>query len=47
MPPQMVHYGRDKQLTLDLAVTLEAAFAAYPQRSKGLSPKPPTVPTAA
>jgi putative transposase len=47
MTPQTVHYGHDKQLTLDRTATLEAAFAAHPQRFKGLSPKPPTVPTAA
>ena len=47
MTPHTVHYGQAEQLTAKRNTTLEAAFAAHPNRFKGLVPKPPVVPTAA
>jgi putative transposase len=46
MTPHTVHYGHDDQLTEERSATLLSAFAAHPQRFKGLAPKPPAVPTA-
>jgi hypothetical protein len=34
-----VHHGHDRQLTEERGVTLMAAFAAHPERFKGLAPK--------
>ena len=47
MTPETVHYGTAVALTQRRAVTLDAAFAANPNRFKGLAPKPPELPTAA
>lgn len=47
MTPQTLHYGHDRALTAERNITLQAAFAAHPQRFKGLAPKPPAVPVAA
>ena len=47
MTPQTVHYGNAKMLTEQRTVTLDAAFAAHPNRFKRRAPKPPTLPTAA
>lgn len=47
MTPEAVHYGRAVALTQRRAVTLDTAFAANPNRFKGLAPKPPELPTAA
>jgi transposase InsO family protein len=47
MTPEAVHYGKAATLTQRRAVTLDAAFAANPIRFKGLTPKPPELPTAA
>ena len=47
MTPEAVHYGRAVALTQRRAVTLDAAFAANPNRFKSLAPKPPELPTAA
>jgi len=47
MTPEAVHYGTAVALTQRRAVTLDAAFAANPNRFKGLAPKPPELPTAA
>jgi putative transposase len=44
MTPYTVHYRHDQQLTEERGITLMAAFAAHPQRFKGLAPKPATVP---
>jgi putative transposase len=44
MTPYTVHYRHDNQLTVERGVTLMTAFAAHPQRFKGLAPKPPVVP---
>ena len=46
MTPHTVHYGHANQLTEQRGATLMTAFAAHPQRFKGLAPKPPAVPTA-
>jgi putative transposase len=46
MTPHTVHYGHAAQLTEQRGATLMTAFAAHPQRFKGLAPKPPAVPTA-
>jgi putative transposase len=47
MTPESVHYGRATALTAQRTVTLDAAFAANPSRFKGVTPKPPVLPTAA
>ena len=47
MPPEAVHYGRAEALTVQRALTLEAAFSAHPLRFKRKTPKPPALPTAA
>ena len=47
MTPEAVHYGTAAALTQRRADTLDAAFAANPIRFKGLTPKPPELPTAA
>ena len=44
MTPYTVHYRHDQQLTEQRGVTLKAAFAAHPERFKGLAPKPARVP---
>jgi putative transposase len=47
MTPEAVHYGTAVALNQRRAVTLDAAFAANPNRFKGLVPKPPELPSAA
>jgi putative transposase len=47
MAPSAVHDGTAAALTAQRTVTLNAAFAAHPIRFKGITPKPPTLPTAA
>jgi putative transposase len=47
MTPYTVHHGYANQLTVERRTTLMRAFAAHPQRFKGLPPKPPAVPMAA
>jgi putative transposase len=47
MTPEAVHYGTAAAITHRRANTLGAAFAANPIRFKGLTPKPPELPTAA
>jgi putative transposase len=44
MTPHTVHHGHDRQLTEERGVTLMAAFAAHPERFKGLAPTPNQVP---
>jgi putative transposase len=44
MTPYTVHHGHDRQLTEERGVTLMAAFAAHPERFKGLAPTPNQVP---
>ena len=44
MTPYTVHYRHDQKLTEERGATLMAAFAAHPERFKGLAPKPPKVP---
>ncbi len=44
MTPYTVHYRHDKRLTEERGVTLMAAFAAHPERFKGLAPQPAKVP---
>jgi putative transposase len=44
MTPHTVHYRHDTQLTEERGVTLMTAFAAHPERFKGLAPKPAQVP---
>jgi putative transposase len=46
MTPYTVHYRHDEQLTQERGITLMAAFAAHPERFKGLAPKPAQVPAA-
>jgi putative transposase len=47
MTPAAIHDGTAAALTVQRALTLDAAFAAHPIRFKGLAPKPPKLPTAA
>jgi putative transposase len=47
MTPESVHYGRAVAITQQRALTLDAAFAANPNRFKHVSPSPPVLPTAA
>ncbi len=47
MTPHSVHYGQAPALFATRQVTLDAAFAAHPNRFKGKSPQPPALPTAA
>jgi len=47
MTPAAVHDGTATAMTRKRAVTLDAAFVAHPIRFKGVSPKPPALPTAA
>jgi putative transposase len=47
MTPEAVHYGTAAALQDLRTQTLEAAFAANPQRFKGVQPMPPALPTAA
>lgn len=47
MTPESVHYGRAVAITQQRAVTLDAAFAANPNRFKNVAPSPPELPTAA
>ena len=42
-----MHYGRGIALTQKRAITLDAAFAANPNRFKHVAPLPPVLPTAA
>ena len=44
MTPSTVHYRHDKQLTEERGATLMTAFAAHPERFKGLAPRPAQVP---
>jgi hypothetical protein len=44
MTPHTVPHGHDRQLTEERGVTLMAAFAAHPERFKGLAPTPNQVP---
>ena len=46
MTPEAVHFGAAAALTQRRSVTLDAAFAAHPNRFKGRHPKPPQLPTA-
>jgi putative transposase len=46
MTPEAVHFGTAAALTQRRCVTLDAAFAAHPNRFKGRLPKPPELPTA-
>jgi putative transposase len=46
VPPAAVHDGTAAALTARRVLTLGAAFAAHPVRFKGITPKPPVVPTA-
>jgi putative transposase len=45
--PAAVHDGTAVALTARRSLTLDAAFAAHPNRFKGIAPKPPVVPAAA
>jgi putative transposase len=47
MTPQMVHYGQATAVTEQRIVTLNAAFAATPNRFKYVAPTPPELPSAA
>ena len=47
MTPHMVHYGQAAAVTEQRAVTLNAAFAATPNRFKYVAPRPPELPSAA
>jgi transposase InsO family protein len=47
MPPLAMHYGTAAALTVKRAATLDAAFAAHPNRFKRIAPRPPELPTAA
>jgi putative transposase len=47
MTPESVHYGRAVAITQQRALTLDAAFAANPNRFKHVNPSPPVLPTAA
>jgi putative transposase len=44
MTPHTVHHGLDRKLTEERGVTLMTAFAAHPERFKGLAPTPNQVP---
>jgi putative transposase len=44
MTPYTVHHRHDQRLTEQRGITLMAAFAAHPERFKGLAPKPAQVP---
>lgn len=47
MTPVAVHHGQAKALFEQRANTLDAAFAAHPNRFKGKCPQPPRLPSAA
>jgi putative transposase len=47
MTPEAVHYGLALAITQQRALTLDAAFAANPNRFKHINPSPPPLPTAA
>ena len=47
MAPAAVHDGTAAAMTDKRIITLDAAFGAHPIRFKGVSPKPPVLPTAA
>ncbi len=47
MTPHAVHYDEAIALNLQRAETLNAAFIAHPRRFRGITPKPPALPTAA
>lgn len=47
MTPHMVHYGQASAVTEQRIVTLNAAFAATPNRFKYVAPRPPELPSAA
>jgi putative transposase len=42
-----VHYGHAAEVTQQRMVTLNAAFAATPNRFKHVAPRPPELPSAA
>ncbi|MGI8938470.1 MAG: hypothetical protein ACR2JF_09720, partial [Iamia sp.] len=45
--PASVHYGTATQIQADRAATLDAAYAANPDRFRGRPPTPPKLPTTA
>ncbi len=47
LTPANVHAGRAPEITAARAVTLDAAYAAHPERFVRRPPTPPVVPTAA
>jgi len=47
LKPEDVHYGRTDQIMKERSRTLKSAFENHPERFKGKSPKPPSVPLAA
>jgi transposase InsO family protein len=47
MTPHAVHHDEADALNLQRAETLNAAFLAHPRRFRGITPKPPALPTAA
>jgi putative transposase len=47
MTPEAVHFGHAAELTRQRSITLDAAFAANPNRFKNVAPQPPEVPIAA
>jgi putative transposase len=47
MAPAAVHDGTAVAMSVQRALTLDAAFAAHPIRFKRVAPKPPALPTAA
>ncbi len=47
MAPAAVHDGTAAALSAQRAITLDIAFAAHPERFKGVAPQPPALPTAA
>src|SRR4051812_12645172 len=46
-PPASVHYGTAAEIRTQRAVTLDAAYAANPDRFRHCKPHPPTLPTVA
>ena len=47
LKPEDVHYGRVNQIMKERSRILKSAFENHPERFKGISPKPPSVPVAA
>ena len=47
MAPAAIHDGSAAAITVQRAITLDAAFVAHPMRFKGVAPKPPALPTVA